>query len=81
MRRQRTPARTALDSALLTQRRVMLLRFGFRLEDRLFEIFKSQLPVILRQAFRLSSEPQAIDEPYQMLLPFDRLQQLITFRS
>lgn len=80
MGRQRTPARTALDGALLAQRRVTLLRFGLRLEDRLFEIFKSQLPVILRQEFGLSSEPQAIEYPYQMLLPLDRLQQLITFR-
>jgi hypothetical protein len=80
MGRQRTPARTALRGALLAQRRVTLLRFGLRLEDRLFEIFKSQLPVILRQTFRLSSELQAIECPYQMLLSFDRLQQLIAFR-
>jgi hypothetical protein len=80
MGRQRTPARTALGGALLAQCRVTFLRLGLPLEDRLFEIFKSQLPVILRQALGLSSEPQAIEYPYQMLLPFDRLQQLITFR-
>ena len=79
MRRQRAAARTALRHAPLPQFGIALLRFGRAFGNRLLEVLKPQLQLILRQAFGLAAELPALELQQEVVQSFVPLQQGVAF--
>jgi hypothetical protein len=77
--RQRTAARAAPDSARLAQRRVALLGLRLFLGDRLLEVLKTELQLLIGQALGLAAELQAPERQQQVSQPLVLRLQGITF--
>jgi hypothetical protein len=82
MRRQRPAAHAAPDSARLAQRRVALLGLRLLLGNRLLEVLKTELQLLIGQTLGLAAELQALQLQQQMMQPLIlRLQRIAVSAS